>query len=285
MMPEVGFHLLDGADAGERKATLSAADIFLFPIDNVQETFGLAPIEAMAAGLPLIVSDWDGMKDTVPREVGLRVMTEMPAPDLTAYLGQRHFGGTDSYVQYASQLSALTRVDVRALTAALAALGSNAEMRAKMGRAGAERAQSLYDWTAVVPQMQALWAEQAAMLAAAKAGGRVPPRVHPLGLPPAPSPGLFFRGYPTHMGAKPDRRYRARPVQGRPDLAATLALRDYDGVKRVFEARPVVEAVLRALCEAGEGGATAEALARASGQPLRGVIRCLFWLMKYDFAE
>lgn len=285
MMPDVGFHLLDGADAAERKATLSAADIFLFPIDNVQETFGLAPIEAMAAGLPLVVTDWDGMKDTVPREVGLRVMTEMPSPELTAYLGQRHFGGTDSYVQYVSQLSALTRVDVRALTAALVALGSNPDLRAQMGQAAAERARRVYDWAAVIPQMQALWAEQAAILAAAQAAGTVPPRVHPAGLPPAPAPGVFFRAYPTHHGFAADRRFRVRPRTDRPDLEATLTLRDYEGIKRVFEARPMVQAVLAALDRAGEGGATAEALARDAGKPVRAVVRCLYWLMKYDFAE
>jgi glycosyltransferase involved in cell wall biosynthesis len=285
MMPEVGFHLLDGADAAERKATLSGADIFLFPIDNVQETFGLAPIEAMAAGLPLIVSDWDGMKDTVPREVGLRVMTEMPAPDLTAYLGARHFGGTDSYVQYASQLSSLTRIDVRALTAALVALGSNPDLRAQMGRAGAERARTHYDWAAVIPRMQALWADPAAMLASARAAGRVPPRLHPMALPPAPAPGLFFRGYPTHMGSAPERRFRSRPRADRPDLATTLALRDYEGVKRIFEPRSAVQAVLTALEAAGAAGATAEALARDTGLSPRTVLRCLYWMMKYDFAE
>ena len=36
MMPDAGFYLLDGASAADRKATLSGADIFLFPIDNVQ---------------------------------------------------------------------------------------------------------------------------------------------------------------------------------------------------------------------------------------------------------
>ncbi len=44
-------------------------------IDNIQETFGLAPLEGMAAGLPLLVSDWDGMKDTVSPDVGFRVKT------------------------------------------------------------------------------------------------------------------------------------------------------------------------------------------------------------------
>lgn len=285
MMPDVGFHLLDGADAAERKATLSGADIFLFPIDNAQETFGLAPIEAMAAGLPLIVSDWDGMKDTVTRDVGLRVLTEMPNADLTSYLGQRHFGGTDSYVQYVSQLSALTRLDVRAMTAALVALGDNPDLRASMGKAGQARARSHYDWSVVIPQMQALWAEQAARLSAAQVAGSILPPVHPMGLPPAPAPGLFFRGYPTRMGGPEDRRFVARPRGDRPDLATTLNMRDYEGVKRLFEARPSVAAVLAALDGAGDAGATAAEVAKASGVPIRAAIRTLYWLMKYDFAE
>jgi Glycosyl transferases group 1 len=269
MMPEVGFHLLDGADAAER----------------VQETFGLAPIEAMAAGLPLIVTDWDGMKDTVTRDVGLRVMTEMPSPDLTTYLGQRHYGGTDTYVQYVSQLSALTRVDVRALTAALVALGGNEELRKTMGRAAQARARAVYDWSAVIPQMEALWAEQAAMIDAAVAAGTVPPPVNPMGLPPAPAPGIFFRGYPSHMGIAPERRFRARPRADRPDLKTTLDLRDYEGVKRVFEARQTIFAVMAALAAAPETGATLAEISAASKVPARPALRVLYWLMKYDFAE
>lgn len=284
MMPGVGFHLLDGADAAVRKATLSGADIFLFPIDNVQETFGLAPIEAMAAGLPLIVSDWDGMKDTVTADVGFRVATEWPRGDLTAYLGQRHFGGTDSYVQYTSQLSALTRVDVRGLTAALIALGADPARRARLGQAGQARARAVYDWSVVIPQMQALWAEQAAMLGHARARG-APPALHAARLPPAPAPGLYFSAYPTRQGAPADRLFRARPHDDRPDLAHTLNLRDYEGVKRLFEARPRVAAVLAALETAGEAGATVSALAAASSVPERAVARVLYWLMKYDFAE
>jgi hypothetical protein len=87
------------------------------------------------------------------------------------------------------------------------------------------------------------------------------------------------------MGSTPERRFRARPVTGRPDLATTLALRDYEGVKRVFEVRPVVQAVQSALIEAGADGATVEALAKATGHPVRSVTRSLYWLMKYDFAE
>ena len=284
MMPDVGFHLLDGASAEDRKATLSGADIFLFPIDNVQETFGLAPIEAMAAGLPLIVSDWDGMKDTVTPDVGIRIPTEMPKGDLTVYLGQRFLGGTDTYMQYVSQLAALTRIDVRKLTGALVALGSDPALRARMGQAGQARARAVYDWSVVIGQMQALWGEQADMLAQARANG-MPAAPHAAQLPPGPAPGIFFKAYPTYTGPSPNRRFTVRPRDDRPDLDATLSLRDYERVKRLFESRPRVAAILAALDSVGANGATAAELAAAADVPLRSVQRALYWLMKYDFAE
>lgn len=285
MMPEVGFHILDGGEAAARKATLAAAQIFLFPIDNVQETFGLAPVEAMAGGLPVIVTDWDGMRDTVTQDVGIRVPTEGPRADLTGHLGLRHFGGTDGYVQYLSQLSALTRVDLRALTAALVALGSDAGLRARMAAAGRARARALYDWSVVIPQYQALWGEQAAMLARARETSAAPPPLDPLRLPPAPSPGVFFAAYPSRIGPDVTRRFRASLRHDRPDLAATLALRDYAGVKRIFEAPAHVARVLAALDEAGAEGAEAGDLARRSELPGRALLRILLWLLKYDLAE
>ncbi len=100
----------------------------------MQETFGLAPIEAMAAGLPVILTDWSGMKDAVPADAGFRIPTEAARSDLTTWLGQRHFGGTDSYGQYLSQLSALTRIDVGALIVALVVLAGDPGLRMRMGR-------------------------------------------------------------------------------------------------------------------------------------------------------
>ena len=42
----------------------------------MQETFGLTPIEAMACGVPQVVADWDGYRETVVEgETGFRVPT------------------------------------------------------------------------------------------------------------------------------------------------------------------------------------------------------------------
>ncbi|AWD20942.1 hypothetical protein B6K69_04055 [Fuscovulum blasticum] len=285
LMPGVGFHVIDGSVAEDRLATLSGADIFLFPIDNVQETFGLAPVEAMAAGLPLIVTDWDGMKDTVPPEVGIRVPTEMPPQGVSSRLGRRLYGETDSYPQFCTQLSALTRVDLGALVRALVQLGSDPALRARMGAAGQARARAVYDWATVLPQMQALWGEQAAMVAHARATGQGEPPVPAHQFPPLPLPGLYFRSFPTRVARDPGRRFVALPADDLPAPEALLDLRNYEAANRLIEPRSQITATLAALRQAGPQGATPDDLVAATAIPLASVWRCLFWLMKYGLAE
>lgn len=281
LMPSCGYHLLDGGNAGERRATLSAADMFLFPIDNVQETFGLAPVEAMAAGLPVIASDWDGLKDTVTPETGFRIPTEMPGQGTTLHISQRHLGGTDGYVQYVGQLAALTRLDVGALSRAIGTLASDPGLRARMGAAGQARARALYDWRAVIPQIQALWAEQAAMLAHAR---RNPdPRaaaLDPALIPTGPAPEQMFAAYPTAF-APAQRRLRPVPLGPRPDLAETLALRDYRVTRRLVESPEHLAAVLAAHVPS----ATAEEVAAATRLTPDVIARARAWLLKYHFLK
>lgn len=287
LMPSVGYHLLDGSLADERQATLSGADIFVFPIDNVQETFGLAPVEAMAAGLPVIVSDWDGMKDTVSADAGIRVRTEMPQAGQASYLSQRYLGGTDSYQQYVGQLAALTRIDVAALARALVTLGTNADLRRRMGAAGQARAHRLYDWRAVIPQMQALWGEQAAMLAHARQKGG--PAVAPTAaarLPVGPAPEVMFAGYPSSpLPDTQSRRLRAVPLADRPDVSGTFALRRYADSGRLIERPDRLQAILDAYAAAGPQGATRSEVAARLGLSGPALGRLSLWLLKYHFLE
>lgn len=69
-------HIIDNSRIHDRSEIYSIADVFTSPADNIQETFGLTPVEAMACGIPQVVSDWDGYRDTVVDEVtGFRVPT------------------------------------------------------------------------------------------------------------------------------------------------------------------------------------------------------------------
>ena len=60
LAPDLNVLVMDGNDPHLVAQSWAAADVFLSLVDNIQETFGLTPIEAMAAGLPVVVSDWDG---------------------------------------------------------------------------------------------------------------------------------------------------------------------------------------------------------------------------------
>ena len=72
--PLVSFHFLDGRDPMVKKLSYAVSDIFISLVDNFQETFGLTPLEGMASGLPAIVSDWDGYRDTVRDKIdGFRI--------------------------------------------------------------------------------------------------------------------------------------------------------------------------------------------------------------------
>ena len=279
LMPDVGFHLLDGALAADRKAALSAADVFLFMIDNIQETFGLAPLEGMAAGLPLLVSDWDGMKDTVTPDIGLRVKTRMLGPRHLANESLRLQGGIDDYAQYCAAVSAMTEVDMPDLTQRILDLAINPDLRRRMGAAARARVRSHYDWSAVIPQFQALWAEQTARRIAGAARAR---RIAGHNLPIAPSPTLLYGSYPSETAVFPARLY-ARDLTHRAALRETLALRNYTAMNRQFAPTEQIEAVLAVITAGGAAGATVAEIVQATRLTEMFVDRVLMWLLKYDF--
>jgi hypothetical protein len=72
-----GFVRWFGAAPRERVAQIvAAADISLNLTVNRDENFGFSTVEAMAAGLPVIGTDWGGLKDTIDDGVtGYRIPT------------------------------------------------------------------------------------------------------------------------------------------------------------------------------------------------------------------
>ena len=91
-------------------ALLVAADIFCQP-NRAPEPFGMAIVEAMAAGLPVVTMNMGGASETVSDDCGILV-----APG-----------------------------DIAGLTGALARLAQDAALRSSLGRLGPERARELCD--------------------------------------------------------------------------------------------------------------------------------------------
>ena len=146
----------------------AAADAFLSPIDNVQETFGLTPIEAMAAGVPQIVSDWDGYRDTVvDGETGFLLPTTWTRCQAeVSRLAPLHAPATEH-----AALAQSVAVDTRAFVAAVERLLDDAELAKRLSAASRARAEALYSWPAVVDAHERLWES---LRAEAPAEGPVP---------------------------------------------------------------------------------------------------------------
>ena len=56
---------LTAATEDDKKLALAAADLFCSPADNLQETFGLSVLVAMASSLPVVASVWIGYRELV----------------------------------------------------------------------------------------------------------------------------------------------------------------------------------------------------------------------------
>ena len=190
--PSIRHIFLDGRQDEIRKVAWSACDVFMSLSDNIQETFGLTLIEAMAAGKPVIATDWDGYRQTVRHgETGFMVPTLMPE-HFGEDLALSHASGSITYDQYLAQASALVSVDLRALREAIEQLVCSPDLRRRMGLAGQKRAQTLFDWSVILRDYQKFWAELAALRM--QAVRDAPPR-------PATQldPGLLFATYPTQL--------------------------------------------------------------------------------------
>ena len=192
--PSVRVLTLDGRKPEDRQTAWAGADIFCSLSDNIQETFGIVPIEAMAAGIPVVVADWDGYKDTVRDGVdGFRIPTLMPQAGLGSDLALRHALAIDTYDMYCGHACSLVAVDVAATAQAFARLFASPELCRQMGDAGRQRARAVYDWAAIIPQYEALWALQTEIRTAQAKD------LHPLpqSWPARLDPFHAFAAYPT----------------------------------------------------------------------------------------
>ena len=136
----------------------SAADIFVSPADNLQETFGIALLEAMACGLPIVASDWSGYRDLVVEGKNGFLVPTYINPD-HAWRAS-HWAPLADHTLVRHTLAQGTVVDPDYLYGRLHELILNKDLRCTLGANGRARALSQYSWAVVTEQLRALWQEQ-----------------------------------------------------------------------------------------------------------------------------
>ena len=278
--PDTPVHFLDGNDRDLLGELWAGADIFLSLVDNIQETFGITPLEAMAAGLPVVVSDWDGYRSTVRDGVeGFLVPTLMgPAGGAGDSISLQHVMETESYQAYAGTVAQYTAVHPGRAARALAELAASPELRRRMGAAGQGRVRDAFDWPVVARQYRELLRELAAVRAVAS-----DPVTRHRGNPVKGDPFRDFQGFASGSLSL-DQRLSVVPGAGPADLARSADVE----LDQVFGAwRATVQECSEALALLSDGRArTVRDVLLAFPVPRRRAVELgLVWMAKIGLVD
>lgn len=257
---------------------LQAADVYVSPVDCMQESFGLAPVEAMACGVPQVVPDWDGFRDTVVHnETGFLVPTYWAkCDDDLDYTGPL-LGWAFDHISVSQSVA----IDLSCFKSALDSLVQNDELRHRMSEASRKRALAVYGFDSVMRQYRDLWSELVG-IARGLGTSLAPDKVE------RACYWETFQHYPSHHLDDTTKLRLSRAgediVRGRVKLpldSSTLAV-------RVLNA-DLLENALSALASTGDDaglssiGAMSDALVEKTGYHRDYVCRHVLWLLKQGF--
>ena len=272
LAPSIRIKVVDGSDAAIFAGLWQAADIFVSLSDNIQETFGLTPVEAMAAGLPVIATDWNGYRDTVRHGIdGFLVPTLSARPGSGADLALRHAVNADRYDMYIGRASLATMCDPGALQQALSHLIDDADLRRRMGEAGRQHAKAHFDWVRILSAYAELCSELGIIRKKAAQDRSEP-------WPDRPDPFTLFATYPTRTIGAADLIVVPEGAARRwPDIVG-LAMANFG-----FDALCLPPAVVQSLFATAQGRPAwlfTDLLAEAGGDPVIAE-RAVLWLAKF----
>lgn len=134
----------------------ASADVFVSLSDTLQENFGLTVVEAMSAGLPVVVSDWAGYQESVVHEqTGFKARSTWIECDQDLCLLAPFQDWSADHYSVAQSIA----FDVDEIAGYLNALVSNESLRNMMGENARQHVLTNYSWERSVGMMWELWRE------------------------------------------------------------------------------------------------------------------------------
>jgi glycosyltransferase involved in cell wall biosynthesis len=275
--PGVRVSIVDGTHPPTRAAVWEAADLFISPSDNLQETFGLVIIEALASGLPVVASDWDGYRDLVRDGATGFLVPSLMVENATRELTARLLTGAVDYDHFLAESSQAVTIDINATAAALARLISDDDLRHSMGAAARQDAVERFAWPRIIQAYEDLWHEQDAERRAF--ASRLPP--HPSNGPACyPDIEQTFAAYPTRWLDSGDRLTATAGAPSMLDVLLAMPLTHHVPGRRSSD-----PALLRKLLDAAAVPcpiAGLDAILDRAGVRHRDGRATLAWMLKYD---
>ena len=275
---DVRVSFVDSLEPELRFGIWHAADLFTSLSDNIQESFGLVIAQAMACGLPVIASDWNGYRDlVVDGETGYLVPTYM-VRDATSNSTARLLMEEINFDHFLAECSQAVAVDPAAASGAYARLIGDESLRRRMGAAGRQHALECFAWPRIVEAYEALWreleTERIASVAVSTTGRRAV-----RGPSCYPAPEDSFACYPTHLLRGDDRLQGVGGAESRLEPLLAMPLTNYSGNRRASDG-----AVLRKVLAAASTDRSISDLDRVllrSGVGAAQGRATLAWMLKY----
>lgn len=269
------FMVCKNPDEQQKLELFSLSDIFVSPVDNYQETFGISLLEAGAMGLPVVASDFDGYRFLVRNgETGILVPTTGPADSCFLDAAASLLMENQHQLLCAQQVA----LDVPALARALRKLALSPGLRASMGHAARRHVCQTCSWQSVIWRYVTLWDSLWHKHLPEQRLQELREQQHPLHVPLARA----FSGYPSASLAD-SLRLRWSKV-GEASYRGREGLLLYGGMQSFIEP----EWVQRLLFIARKGASVAslrEELASQAGIAPELAAWCVLWALKHDLLE
>jgi D-inositol-3-phosphate glycosyltransferase len=136
----------------------NAADVFVCTSRNLEDTFGITLLEAMACGTPVVATDWGGHRDIVEHgRAGFLVPTgwsDEAVDSISPVASLCDLGMVEAY------LESQTEFDTTTLTVRLQEVIANPDLRRRFSEEGRRRAMTEFNWAGIIHRYEELWRQQ-----------------------------------------------------------------------------------------------------------------------------
>lgn len=258
----------------------AGTDIFISLVDNIQESFGLTPVEAMAAGLPAIITDWDGYRGSVRDGVDGFLIPTMTPPASAGMAIAEHYYNHGNYGISLLGAAQSTSVDIDRTAEAITTLANDDAKRHSFGASGRERALAVFDWKHIIKRYEDLWREQAAQRQTMTRRASAPPNwqaVHP----DYPNPWKMFESFPSRALSPND---GIRIILGKAEIEKLLQVDMNFTTPELLLPHSMMMQLIDAIRSAGTPRAH-DILAPFPVNEHDRLWRCIGWMLKHGVAE
>lgn len=139
-------------DDDRKQQLLSACDLLVSLSDNIQESFGLVPLEAMVHGKPVIMSNWNGYSELVEDGVSGYLIESM-STDMNIL--SRPVGALSAGQAHLIQAQG-TAIDLRQCSDVIHHLIEDVQLREVIGEQGRQRVSECYQWESIIEEFHIL---------------------------------------------------------------------------------------------------------------------------------